>query len=359
MLHVVVLAGGSGTRFWPKSRAQRPKQLLALGGDQSLLVETVERVSEMVPAERVWVVTNGSYANAVREQLPAVPADQVIAEPAGRDTAAAIGLGTLLVQARDPDASIVVLPADQRIQPAERFVASMRAAEASLAEDGSRIVVFGIRPDHPATGYGYIERDEPLGDQNGLPVHEVASFREKPDLATAESFVDSGRFFWNAGIFAYRAGFMRDCIAEHLPELHAGLIELEAHVGAADWDTQLAARYPELQKISIDYGVMERCQKRVVVETDFEWDDVGSWAAMARLFPADAEDNVSIGSMVAVDARRNIVDAGDGVVAILGVEGLVVVHTEDATLVAPRERAEEVKKLWERMRQDESLRRFT
>jgi mannose-1-phosphate guanylyltransferase len=347
---VVVLAGGSGTRFWPKSRGARPKQFLAFGGTESLLTETLERAAAVAPVERTLVITAAQHVGLAREQAPRVPAEQVVGEPAARDTAAAIGLAATLVAARDPEALLLVCPADHRIATVAQFATAARAAASLVVEDPERIVVFGIAPSHPATGYGYIERGASLGAREGLACHDVLRFHEKPVRAKAEEYLASGRFSWNAGLFAFRARTVQGEIARQMPELARGLAEIGATAGSDRFAATLARVFPTLPKKAFDHGVMEGAARRALVIPAYSWDDVGSFTALARARPADGDGNVALGRLVADGAKDNIVDAGDGLVALLGVEGLVVVHTPDVTLVCQRERAEEVKGLLEKLK---------
>lgn len=347
---VVVLAGGSGTRFWPKSRAARPKQFLAFGGGPPLLAETLARTAAVAPGERTFVITAASHLELARSQSVDVPAAQLIGEPAARDTAAAIGLAATLVAARDRAARMLVCPADHRITTTAQFATAARAAALLLDEEPQRIVVFGIAPTGPATGYGYIEQGAPLAPREGLSCHDVARFHEKPDLDRARAYVASGRFRWNAGIFAFRAGTVLDEIARQMPELARGLAAIGADVGTPRFAATLARVFPTLPKKAFDHGVMEGAPRRAMVVPAYQWDDVGSFPALERALPADAAGNVALGALVARDARHNIVDAGDGLVALIGVEDLVVVHTGDVTLVCPKSRSEEVKQLLEQLK---------
>jgi mannose-1-phosphate guanylyltransferase len=357
---VAILAGGSGTRFWPKSREQRPKQFLAFGGEQPLLVETAVRTRPIAPAARTLVITGAAHAAEATRLLPELPRANVVGEPVGRDTAAAVGLAALLV-ARRADAgeraTMLVCPADHRIAPVERFAVAARAADELLAQHPDRNVVFGIRPTAPNTGYGYVEQGPPLATCAGLPAFDVARFHEKPTAEKAREYVASGRFLWNAGVFAFRCGAMLAEIERQIPELGRALAELGKLVGTPRFDAELARRWPELPKRSIDHGVLERARARAVVVPDYDWDDVGSFLALARAHPADAAGNVVVGSCVALDARGNVVDAGSGLVALLGVEDLVVVHTDDVTLVCRRDRSEEIKQLLEELKRRRGLER--
>jgi mannose-1-phosphate guanylyltransferase len=347
LLHVAIIAGGSGTRFWPKSRASLPKQFLRFGGAAPLLVETAARARAVVPAQRTWVVTAEAHVARARELLPELPAEQIVGEPAPRDTAPAIGLAALLISARDRDAVLLTSPADHRIAPTERFAAAAHAAVGLVAAHPERIVVFGVRPSEPATGYGYVEPGSPLGTFSSLPAFDVAAFHEKPPLERAREYVASGRFLWNAGIFAFRARTLLEEIGRQLPKLRAGLDELAQSVGTPRFAAELARLFPTFENRSIDRGVMEGARARAVVVPDYQWDDVGSFLALARGRQADEQGNVVVGAGLAIDAHGNVVDAGDGLVALLGVDDLIVVHTGDVTLVCRRDRGEDVKKLIE------------
>lgn len=347
MLHAVIMAGGSGTRFWPASRSAYPKQLLSIGTKRPLVEETLDRISERIPPERVLIVTNAIYARMTAELLSELPGKNVIGEPVGRDTAACIGLAAMVCRERDPDAVMAVMPSDHIIQPAHAFCSSLEAAESLLQERPETLVTFGIAPTFPSTGYGYVQRGASLGEHGKVPFFEVDSFREKPDLETAESFLKDGGYYWNAGIFIWRADTILDCMASFLPELHQALTAIIPHVDRGSFDKALEEIYPKLEKISIDYGVMEKAKTRAVAQVSYDWDDVGSWSALERLLTRDDEGNFVQGEVRSIDAKGNIVSSRGGMVGLLGVEGLIVVHTPDATLVCRKEDAEAVKKLVE------------
>jgi mannose-1-phosphate guanylyltransferase len=350
LIHVVILAGGSGTRFWPKSRRQLPKQFLRFGEGEPLLVETAERMRRVAPPERTWVVTAAAHVARVRALLPGLPAEQVVGEPAPRDTAPAVALAALKIARRDPDATLLVCPADHRIEPAPRLAAAIAAAEELVARDPARIVVFGIAPTAASTGYGYVEPGDPLGTFQALPVYDVKQFHEKPDAKLAAEYVAGGRHWWNAGIACLRVATLREEIARQMPELARGLAELEKCADERRFAAELARLFPTFEKRSLDHGVLERARARGVIRLDLAWDDVGSFAALARTRPADARGNVVLGEGITLDAARNIVDAGDGLVALVGVDDLIVVHTGDVTLVCRRDRAEEIKQVLEQAR---------
>jgi mannose-1-phosphate guanylyltransferase len=336
----LVLAGGSGTRFWPASRRARPKQLLALDGDRSLLEATVERLAGVVPAANVWIATTPELAAAVGETLPGLPPERILVEPAQRNTAPAIAAALAALPRSAREGAVAVLPSDHRVADVAAFRARLEAA-LTVAAERDRIVALGVTPRWAETGFGYLELGDPVAGCAGL--RSVACFREKPDRATAEAFVASGRHLWNAGIFVFRGATLLAELARHAPELGAGLAAIEREPARRD------ELYRGLPAISIDYAVMEKTDHLVALPLDCGWDDLGSWQALYEALAGDADGNRARGRLVAVDARDNLVFAPAGTVALLGVEGLVVVHAGDAVLVLPRERAQEVRRLVERL----------
>lgn len=346
MLYAVVMAGGSGTRFWPESRRTRPKQLLRLVGDQTLLQQTLARIEPVVAAEQTLVVTGADQADETRRQLPQVPSDNVVAEPCGRDTAPCVGLAATLIAERDPQGVMLLLPADHIIGPNEEFQRMVRAAAQLVERRPEALVTFGTRPTHPATGYGYIHRgqgDEPI---EGVPVYQVREFREKPDHKTAEQYLASGEYYWNGGIFAWRADRIRALLAEFQPGIAAALDRLAAALGTSQYQSVLQREYPTMDRISIDYAVMERATGVWVLEAPYRWDDAGSWQALARLLPADGDGNTVTGTHCGIDTSGCIIRGQkDHLIATLGVRDLIVVQTPDATLVADRRDEEAVKEL--------------
>jgi mannose-1-phosphate guanylyltransferase len=343
MLHAVIMAGGSGTRFWPESRADRPKQLLALVGSRSLIEDTVDRLQGLVPPERTLVVTAARLEAAVKGQLPELPASQIIGEPCKRDTAPCIGLAALMVSRDDPDATLVVMPSDHAISPAEEFRRAVLKAARLVEEAQDRIVTFGIRPTYPAESFGYIERGAPLGEPGTFA---VARFREKPPLAVAQEYLAAGNFYWNSGIFLWKARTILAALERHEPEMYVHLRAIAAAAGSNNFAAAFAREFAVIRGKSIDYAVMEKAKNVVMIEAPFTWDDVGSWHAIARLRETDAAGNTICGKHLGLNTERTIVRTGDDhLVVTLGMKDCIVVHTPDATLVANRGDEESIRQI--------------
>lgn len=349
MRYGVIMAGGAGTRLWPMSRAARPKQLLEVVGGQSLLQLAFTRLAGLLPPERIYVCTGEGHREQVLAHLPGLPADNLIGEPCGRDTANAVGLPAAVLHERDPEAVTAFVSADHVIEPVAEFTERLEAAFTLAEEHENALVTLGIVPTEPHTGYGYIERGDPLPGTG----FAVRAFREKPDAATAAGYLASGRYYWNSGMFVWRAATVLGELARHLPEAHAGLSRIAAAWSGPRRAATLAEIYPSLPKISIDYAVMEPASQGrgaaqvLVVELPVRWLDIGSWPALAAIVAADGDGNTVQGRAVLVDSAKNIVvtDDPEHLVAAVGLQNMIVVCTADATMVCPRDDAEQVKRL--------------
>ena len=337
----LIMAGGRGTRFWPRSRKRNAKQVLKFFGERSLIQQTVDRLKAVIPPENIWVVTNEYLQAEIRKQLPEVPKNQIVAEPAQRNTAPCIALAAQIISQQDPDAVLAVFPADHLILKEARFRNLVKSA--FKAAESSSVVVLGIQPRWAETGYGYIEFPKSLTPGDGS-VLNVTSFREKPDAKTAKKFVERGHFFWNAGMFFWRTSVVLELMRQHLPktaELLAGLPKF----GSKNFSRKLSEVYPLCENISIDYAVIEKAEgvKGLALD-DIGWNDVGSWEAVYDLAKKDSNGNAGNGEIFAEDSHGNYVDASK-TVALVGVENLIIVDTPDALLVGQRSRAQDVSKL--------------
>lgn len=347
MLHAIIMAGGSGTRFWPASRRATPKQLLSLVGDESMIAQTAARFGDLAPPERRLVVTNQRLVEACREQLPDLPAASIVGEPCKRDTAPCIGLAALLVTkvAGDPDATMLVCPADHVIPDTAAFQAAARQAMALVDAEPSRIVTFGIKPTYPAEIFGYIQAGDPL-TSDGAPAFEVEQFREKPDAATAAEYLSSGSFYWNSGIFVWRAATILDALRERQPETLAHLEKIVDAWGQPGGDEVFEKEFAAIDGVSIDYAVMEHAKNVAVIEAPFEWDDLGGWQSLPRRLGEDADGNTIVGKHLGLKTKGTIVRSDDEhLVVTLGCEDLIVVHTPNSTLVANKHDEESIRQI--------------
>ena len=351
MLHAFIMAGGGGTRFWPRSRQSKPKQFLKLAGDSTLLQQALERVESLTTPERTWIITAASYCAESARQLPTLPVEQIVGEPCGRDTAACIGLGAALCVRDDADAIMLVTPADHVIEPAQEFRRAVHVAEQTVLEYPNALVTFGIRPTFPATGYGYIERGAALSERQGVPVYRVASFREKPHGELAEEYVASGKHFWNSGIFVWRAATILDRLRAGQPKLADAALRIAAAWDTPERDDVLASEYAGLDKISIDYAVMEKATEILMVQAPFLWDDIGSWLALERRHPQDAWGNTVLANHLGIDTHHCVI-VGDEtrLITTLGVSDLIIIQDGDAILVAHRRDEGNIKKIVEQLK---------
>jgi mannose-1-phosphate guanylyltransferase len=344
-LYVLILAGGSGERFWPLSRKSRPKQLLSLFGDETLLEATLRRLDGLVPSKNILILTNADQEPGVRKLATQLPPENIVAEPAKRDTAAAIALGVAWVAARDASATMVVLPADHLIKDVAGFQKTLRTAAAAAKQSGE-LVTIGIQPTWACPGFGYIEMGASLAvkeAKDGPAVHDVTRFREKPNAELAEQFLRQGNFRWNAGMFIWTIPAILSALRRHAPELGAFVSRIHA---GEDFKKLLTEVFPTLPKISIDYAIMEKAGRVLMVESAFDWDDVGSWTALAKYLPDHGASNVGNTDITALEADNNLVfSTQKRRIALLGVSDLIVVETADALLVCNRHEAEKIKHL--------------
>src|SRR5947207_10300815 len=344
-IYALILAGGSGERFWPLSRRARPKQLLRLVSKETLLEETVARLDGLVPRERILILTNTEQEAAVRKLLADFPGENVLAEPAKRDTAAAVALGAGWVAARDHAATMLVLPADHVISNRDAFHQSLSLA-AQTAEETGELVTIGVRPTWACPGFGYIEQGEAVRLRSGAgkgAIHRVVRFREKPNVDLAESFLRSGNFRWNAGMFVGSVPTLLSEFNRHAPELADFISQLRA---PGEFEKALRERFSKLPRISFDYAIMEKADRVLVVEASFDWDDIGSWRAVANYFQNDKHGNSANGAVTALDATNNIVfDQNGTTIALLGVHNLIVVRTVDPVLICHRHQADKIQDL--------------
>lgn len=357
-MQAVILAGGRGTRFWPRSRTRTPKQLLNIVGRDTMLQQTASRLKPVFGEAKVWVVTNRDQAAAVRKQLPRVPRSQILAEPLGRNTAAAIGLAAIHLRhahrKSGGDALMAVLPADHFIADPVRYRKIVQAALRVAAEQG-RMVVLGIPPTFPETGFGYIERtageSTPAVAAPGIEVFPVARFTEKPAIEIAQEYLATGRYFWNAGMFFWRVTTFLENLERYLPKTHKLLTELADAIGTRKYDRSLARIYSKLDSISVDYAILEPATREpgektvFVLPADIGWSDIGSWDAVYKLLARLPRENVAAGPHVSIDAAGNFLWSPKKFVAAVGVRDLIVVETDDALLICPRERAQDVAKV--------------
>ncbi len=347
MLYAVIMAGGSGTRLWPLSRQDEPKQALKLIGDRTMFQHAVDRLAPSFPPERILVVTNAQIADVLRPQAPELPAENFILEPAGRDSAPAAGLAAVHLLRRDPDAVMVMLTADHYIVDTLQFRAALAAAE-QVASDGA-IVTLGIRPTQPSTAFGYIRLGEAQVMVDGFRVYRSGGFIEKPDAVTAARFLEEGRYAWNSGMFVWRGDRLLAEFASQLPDVYAALSRIGAALGTAEAGQVLAEQWSAIRRISIDYGIMEHADRVSVIPVDIGWSDIGSWGALLDVLDGDENGNVVAGELLSLDSRNCYIRAPGRLVAAIGLQDMVIVDTPDVLLVCPRERAEEVKALVNRL----------
>ena len=346
MDHAVIMAGGSGKRFWPESRMHRSKQFLDLTGNGPMIVETVRRLLPLVPRENIWVVAGEKDAPNLKSRTLGIPPGNILLEPEGRNTAPAMALAAVRIGRRDADAVIAATPADHAVGTPSAFRSVLKRGF-RLARRTDRFVTLGISPDHPATGYGYIERGTPFSGEEGVFV--VRRFTEKPDLRTARRFLRSRRFYWNSGVFIVRAATYRNRVARFLPAVHRELEEALRDAGRRDFRNRMRRAYSRMPSISVDYGILEKEDGILVIPSEFGWSDIGTWRSLHEFLGGEGE-NVTAGKVILTDCRGSLVRSDRGVVAVIGMEDVMVIRDGDAVLVCPRHRSEEVKEIAEEVK---------
>ncbi len=346
MLYAVIMAGGSGTRFWPAGRKCKPKQLLKILGEKTMIRTTVDRVLACAPTGNVMVVANVIHVDEIRRELPDLTDSMIVSEPYARNTAPCIALAAYKLAKLDPDAVMAVLPADHLIGPEPRFRELLTKAS-HLASSENSLITFGILPDKPETGYGYIEIGNEVCRQDGFSAHRVTKFVEKPDIRTARHYVESGKFLWNSGMFVFSVAAIIEAFERHLPEISSAIRQIEPYLNSPEESEAVSRAYQNIQSISVDYGIMERADNVLVIPADLDWNDVGSWGSLDSVWGRDENGHVTRGEVISVVSKGCVVDSGDKLVALIGVEDLVVVDTPNALLICRKDMAQEVGKLQE------------
>jgi len=340
-LYAVIMAGGIGARFWPRSKKKSPKQLLKIIGERTMIQETFARINGLVPKENILIVTNESQKPGIIEQLPEIPSENIIVEPFGRNTAACIGLASVIIQQRSPDAVTFVMPADHIITDRESFIITLKTA-ANFSYENQALVTIGIQPTKPETGYGYIQIDEESGKDN---IFKVLTFAEKPNYATALNFIKSGDFFWNSGMFIWKIDTILNEINRFMPDLYEGLIQIKDQINNPDFHNILLNIYGQLRSISIDYGIMEKSDRVFLVKGQFNWSDVGSWEAVYELSEKDQDGNVKVGTVYTDMALDSYIYSPDKFTAVIGLDNVIVINCNDALLICKRDKAQDVKNI--------------
>jgi mannose-1-phosphate guanylyltransferase len=344
----IIMAGGKGERFWPRSRVHLPKQFLSLTDDGKTMIQlTVERISPLVDIKDVYIATNANYKELVKQQLPGIPDENILCEPIGRNTAPCVGLGAVHIASKYEDAVMIVLPSDHLIKNNEVFADTFQKA-CDVAEQGENLVTVGITPNYPETGYGYIKYNKEKVNKESFGVER---FVEKPDLETAKAYLAEGTYLWNSGMFVWKVSTILNCFKEFMPSTYDGLLKIKASIGTAQENDVLMSEFPNLESQSVDYGIMEKASSIYTFPGDFGWDDVGSWLAVGRIKDNDEKGNVINGNVVAVNTENCVIEGGKKLIATVGLRDIVVVDTEDATLITTKENAGEIKQVLGKLRE--------
>ena len=345
----LIMAGGKGERFWPRSRVTLPKQFLSLTDDGKTMIQlTVERISPIVDITDVYIATNENYRELVKQQLPGIPEENILCEPVGRNTAPCIGLGAVHVSKKYDDAVMIVLPSDHLIKNNEIFVETFNEA-CNMAEKGDNLVTVGITPNYPETGYGYIKYDNDGMCGNARP---VVQFVEKPDLQKAQEYLLQGTYLWNSGMFVWKVSTILKCFDKYMEKTAKGLEVIKEAIGKPNQDDVLKEVFPQLESLSVDYGIMEKAENIYTIPGNFGWDDVGSWLAVGRIKENDKDGNVVNGNVIAIDTKNCVIEGQEKLIAAVGLTDIVIVDTKDATLVAAKESAGQIKQILAKLRED-------
>ncbi|WP_337866270.1 mannose-1-phosphate guanylyltransferase [Ignavibacterium sp.] len=342
-IYAVIMAGGVGSRFWPRSKKALPKQLIKIFGDHTMIQATINRIEELIERKRIFIITNELQAPGVKNQLPDIPEENIIVEPFGRNTAAAIGLASVIIKAKDPGAVTIVLPADHKIKEEEIFRNTLHNA-AKFAFEKKALVTIGIHPTRPETGYGYIQIDDKKVQDN---IYKVLTFAEKPNYATAVRFLESGDFLWNSGMFIWRVDTILEEIRTYMPDLYEGLLEIEKHLNEKDFHDVLVKTYGQMKKISIDYGIMEKSTKVYLTKGFFTWSDVGSWEEVYQLSEKDSNGIAVVGKVYTDSVIDSYIYSPDKFTAVIGVDNLIIINHDDTLLICRRDKAQDVKNIIE------------
>lgn len=348
-LYTLIMAGGSGTRFWPRSKTVKPKQYLNIFGDDSLLEDTVNRFATFTENDRIYIVSNKSQAKVLEEQTPTLPKQNLIYEPVGKNTLPCIGLAAMFAEKENPDGIMVVSPSDHLIKNNELFKDTILAA-AKIADEKDGIVTIGITPTYPATGYGYVKTAEDITGDEKINQFKVEGFVEKPDEATASNYLKEGGYYWNSGLFVFKVSVFLKAVEEFAPELYADLRKIQADLGKPSYDQTLDTIYRAVESISVDYGIMEHAKNIYLVEGNFDWNDLGSWESVYLADKKDENGNAESGEIIFQDTKNSYAHSDKGLIAVVGMDDVIVVQDGNTTLVCKRENAEDIKKIVEKLK---------
>ena len=348
-IYSLIMAGGSGTRFWPRSKVKKPKQFLNILGEDSLIQETIHRFTTFTDTENIYVVSNKSQAEVLEAQTPMLPKENLIYEPVGRNTLPCIGLAAMFAEKENPDGIMVVTPSDHLIQNNELFRDTVLAG-AKIAEEKDGIVTIGITPTYPATGFGYVQTSKDITGNESIKQFKVERFVEKPDAPTASKYLEQGGFYWNSGLFIFKVSVFIEAIEKFAPELYKDLRKIQAEIGLPSFDKTLDTIYRAVESISVDYGIMEHATNLYLVEGNFDWNDLGSWESVYQVNPKDENGNAGSGDAIFQDSKNSFIHTDNGLIALVGLDDVIVVQDGNTTLVCPRNKAEDVKKIVDQLK---------